>query len=84
MFDIRWTMRALKQTRAFSRSDRVRIISGVETLKNWPNCKNVKALKDHRYPYRLRVGNYRVFFTVDKYATIVAVEEVRKRDERTY
>ena len=44
----------------------------------------VKALTNHEYEYRLRVGNYRVFFNFDGSVHIAIVEEVRKRDERTY
>ena len=44
-----------------------------------------KALANHEYEYRLRVGNYRVLFNViDGQTRIVMIEEVRKRDERTY
>ncbi|MCX8589007.1 hypothetical protein J3U14_10860 [Gilliamella sp. B3801] len=32
-----------------------------EALADMPNCANVKALTNHKYQYRLRVGNYRVF-----------------------
>jgi len=46
--------------------------------------RNVKALTNHEYGYRLRVGNYRVFFDFDGAVRIVSIEEVRKRDERTY
>jgi mRNA interferase RelE/StbE len=45
---------------------------------------NVKRLRSHDYDYRLRVGNYRVFFDVEKTVEIVWIEEVKKRDERTY
>ena len=45
---------------------------------------NVKKLTNHAYQYRLRVGQYRVFFDVDSDVKIVAIEEVKKRDERTY
>jgi len=37
-----------------------------------------------RVRLRLRVGNYRVFFDFDGAVRIVSIEEVRKRDERTY
>ena len=53
-------------------------------LVDLSSARNVKALKDHEYGYRLRVGNYRVFFEFDGAVRIVSVEEVRKRDERTY
>ncbi len=47
----------------------------VSTLKN---------SKKHRYRYRLRVGRYRVFFDHDTGIKIVKIQEVKKRDERTY
>lgn len=55
-------------------------------LVDLSRAKNVKALKDHDhdYGYRLRVGNHRVFFDFDGAVRIVSIEEVRKRDERTY
>ena len=49
-----------------------------------PDCQNVKALAHHEYGYRLRVGNYRVLFDWDGAIKVVDIEEVRKRDERTY
>ncbi|MGH9772622.1 MAG: type II toxin-antitoxin system RelE family toxin [Candidatus Acidiferrales bacterium] len=56
----------------------------VDELTNFPNVANVKHLTRHRFPYRLRVGRYRVFFTVEAVAVIIEIEEVKKRDERTY
>ncbi len=46
--------------------------------------RNVKSLTNHEYGYRLRVGSYRVFFEFEGAVRIVSIEEVRKRDERTY
>lgn len=47
-------------------------------------ARNIKALINHEYGYRLRVGGYRVFFDLDGAVSIVSVEELRKRDERTH
>jgi mRNA-degrading endonuclease RelE of RelBE toxin-antitoxin system len=54
-------------------------------LAAWPDCRNVKALVG-REGYRLRVGRYRVLFTINAHhePVIVQIEEVKKRDERTY
>ena len=48
------------------------------------NVANVRALKGHEVRYRLRVGNYRVLFDLDDGVRIITVQEVKKRDERTY
>jgi len=56
----------------------------VAVLADMPDVNNVKALTKHQYGYRLRVGNYRVLFDWDGAVKIVNIEEVKKRDERTY
>ena len=53
-------------------------------LLDLSKARNVKALTHHEYRYRLRVGNYRVMFEFDGAVRIVSIEDVRKRDERTY
>ncbi|WP_425522579.1 type II toxin-antitoxin system RelE family toxin [Xylella fastidiosa] len=64
--------------------DSKRVRSECNKLTNMPDCLNVKALINHKHQYRLRVGNFRVLFDFDVTARIVAIEEVKKRDERTY
>ncbi|GAA7512156.1 type II toxin-antitoxin system RelE/ParE family toxin [Helicobacter pylori] len=55
------------------------------SLKPFPDFSNIKALTNHTYEYRYRVGDYRVFFNiVGNTMNIVSIEEVKKRDERTY
>ena len=63
---------------------RVAITDATRTLVNFPECKNVKLLKNYIYDFRLRVGRYRVFFDFDGQIKIIAIQEVKKRDERTY
>ncbi|HGY57334.1 MAG TPA: type II toxin-antitoxin system RelE/ParE family toxin [Caldithrix abyssi] len=65
---------------------RLAIISGIEILKDFPDSfpQNVKKLKNHQDDYRIRIGRYRVLFNYDRNIKIVFIEEVKKRDERTY
>lgn len=49
-----------------------------------PNVQHVKSLTRHAHGYRLRVGRYRVLFDWEDSINIVHIEEVKKRDERTY
>ncbi|HDL1710241.1 TPA: type II toxin-antitoxin system RelE/ParE family toxin, partial [Mannheimia haemolytica] len=56
-----------------------------DDLAYFPYCANIKALTNHQYDYRFRVGNYRIFFNIEgETMNIVSIEEVKKRDERTY
>jgi len=82
---INWTKKARKQLIPIPRHDVERIITAVESLQAWPNVQGIKALID-RDDYRLRVGRYRVLFTVTPggEVTVILIEEVKKRDEHTY
>ena len=84
MNSIGWMPKAAKQLRKLDRQHQVAIRDGVITLTTMPDCQHVKALTNHNYGYRLRVGDYRVLFNWDGEIRIVEIEEVRKRDERTY
>jgi mRNA interferase RelE/StbE len=55
-----------------------------QELGDFSHSQNVKKLTNHEYHYRLRVGRYRVFFNFEGQVKVVLVEEVKKRDERTY
>jgi mRNA-degrading endonuclease RelE of RelBE toxin-antitoxin system len=83
---IEWKPKARKQLLKLDHQVRVQIRDNVGTkLSTFPFGPGVKALVAHQYGYRLRVGNYRVLFDyVGNAACIVSIEEVRKRDERTY
>ncbi len=83
MKEIRWTTKAVRQLRKIKdRQEQIRIYEAVDELKNFPNCRNVKKLKGHENLYRLRVGRWRVIFSED--LTIITIEEVKRRNERTY
>ena len=82
---INWQPKALRQLRKVDAHAGKQIRSAVSTaLLDLSKARNVKALTNHEHGYRLRVGNYRVFFEFDGAVRIVSIEEVRKRDERTY
>lgn len=70
--------------RSKEKSARQRIFAEVQLLATFPDCVNVKKLTNHVYSYRLRIGDYRVFFEFDGAVRIVLIEEVKKRNERTY
>lgn len=60
-----------------------RILTVIEDFAAGKAC-DVEALVDHADTHRLRVGDFRVLMTIDVMVEISWIEEVRKRDERTY
>jgi len=82
---INWLPKALRQLRKIEVQQAAKILYAVTTeLADLSQSRHVKALTGHAHSYRLRVGSYRVLFEYDGSIRIVTIEEVRKRDERTY
>lgn len=85
MYNIEWESKARKQlAKIDDQATRDEIYDSTERLCDLQNVEQVKKLSNHKYGYRLRVGRYRVFFDVDDSVRIIHIEEVKKRDDRTY
>jgi mRNA interferase RelE/StbE len=84
MFEIIWKSKALKQALKLPLMDRKRVSQAVSRLKDKEGWVNVKHLAKHKYDYRMRVGRYRILFNCEETIKIIKIEEVKKRDERTY
>ena len=86
MNEITWHNRARKQMKSIPAEYREAIHERVDMLVDFPGVASldVKELRGHQYQYRLRVGRYRVLFDHDSGIKIVFIQEVKKRDERTY
>ena len=86
MNKILWHNRARKQLLKIEFKKRMAIIENVEKLIDFPASfpSNVKKLKNHQHDYRMRIGQYRVLFDYKETVKIISIEEVKKRNERTY
>lgn len=87
-YQISVTKKALKQLRPIPRQQQIRIYGAIRKLEDSATWGDVRKLVNHEYGYRLRVGDYRVLFNATDDRTVeineVVVEEVKKRDDRTY
>lgn len=87
-YKVVWTRKALKQLDKIQAEYRTKIRKATRKLDNSATWGNVKKLTKHEYDYQLRAGNYRILFnaTNDREIEIneVSIEEVKKRDNRTY
>ncbi len=84
MNKIQWTKKAVKQLHRIAQNDKERVFSKITTLRQFPDCLNIKKLRGFEDTYRLRVGRYRVLFLFVETIKVIRIEEVKKRDERTY
>ncbi len=84
-YRIKIDAKAHKALRRLDKQDRERIIAAIDALAEDPlplGCKPVKLAP--RGTYRIRVGSYRVLYTVLSDDQIIAVSRIARRQERTY
>ena len=85
MYSIDWKRKASKQlAKIDGQATRDEIYDTVDNLREFPVVEQVKKLTNHKYDYRLRVGDFRIFFNIGDVVQIIYIEEVKKRDDRTY
>lgn len=60
------------------KNERLRIVKAIELL---PNGEDIKKLKGHSNLLRLRVGDYRIIYTVDNGELIIYIIDVTNRGE---
>ena len=80
---VEWSVRSIKDMRRLSPGDRERVIAKIEQYAEFPEglANQVSSLTNSDY-LRLRVGNYRVIFSVDNSTVaIMLVLRVRHRRE---
>jgi mRNA interferase RelE/StbE len=58
-----------------------RVMRAVEALGGEPRPSGCRKLKGGEAAYRIRVGDYRVIYTVDDAVIAVAIERIRHRRE---
>jgi mRNA interferase RelE/StbE len=84
VYRLRFRSRSVrKELDALDDDTYLRIVAVIYYLRENPRPAGVKKLIGQE-AYRIRIGDYRVLYTVDDEGKVVRIEAVRKRDERTY
>lgn len=82
---VEWQNKARKQLKKLKNPQAIsRILRGIDELEQDLPTLDLIPLQNHQYSHRLRIGDYRVFLNIDEVVEIAFIEEVKKRDERTY
>lgn len=76
MYKIIILKKAKKFIDALPKNERIRVVMAIEQL---PNGSDIKPLKGHDGLLRLRVGSYRIIYTVDNGELIVYVIDANNR-----
>lgn len=78
MYNIIIKKQAKKFIEKLSKSDKQRIVKAIEKL---PGGDDIKKLKGHTDIYRLRVGDFRILYTVNDNELIVVVIDAGNRGQ---
>ncbi len=72
---------AEKDLRRLDSSTRQRVVRAIWRLANNPRPSGCRKLVNTRNAYRIRVGEYRVIYSISDVVLVVAIESVRHRRE---
>ena len=78
MFEITWTEKAYEQLNKLDGMIAHRILKKLDELSQDPFSKDIRRLKGER-AYRMRIGDYRVIFDIDKNKLIILILRVGHR-----
>ena len=78
MYKIIIKKKAKKFIDKLPKNEKMRIVKAIEVL---PNGEDIKKLKGHTDLFRLRVGDYRIIYTVDNGELTVYVIDAGNRGE---
>ena len=83
-----WTLivanRAQKNLKRFPAEVRNRIIAALRNLAMDPFARGVIPLSGGTTGFRLRVGDYRILFEINKDRALIEVRDITRRTTQTY
>ena len=83
VYEIRFrSRRVTRELDSLSRTDYRRVIAAIERLATDPRPDGSARLEDNIF--RIRVGRFRVIYSVDDDLRLVEIGGVRRRSETTY
>jgi mRNA interferase RelE/StbE len=80
-YRIVWKNSAKKELRNIEKKEIIKILNEIEKLSLNPYPNNHKKLLGTEYTFRIRIGNYRVVYSVIDKELLVEVIRVRHRRE---
>ena len=78
-YQIEWRRSAQKELRRLPRAVIRRVVTAVEALAQTPVPTGAIKLSGTEHTYRLRVGDYRVVYTVEQDILLIEIVRVRHR-----
>ncbi len=81
MYEIRLTKRVERQLSKLVPEVQVRLQLAIDTLEENPRPDGVKKLKGKDNQYRIRVGDYRIVYTIEDQKLLVVIVQLGARSD---
>jgi len=80
-YRIEFTRSAERDLRRLDRSMLARVMAAIDALADEPRPSGVKKLVGSEHTYRIRVGDYRVVYSIEDRLLLLLVQRVRHRGD---
>lgn len=80
-YEIHWKTSAERELRSIDPQHILRIVNAVDALASNPLPSKCRKLRGSKRDYRIRVGDYRVIYKVDRKGKLITIYRVRHRSE---
>jgi len=80
-YRIEFTRSAERDLRRLDRTMVPRVVAAIDALAEEPRPSGVKKLVGSEHTYRIRVGDYRVVYSIEDRLLVVLVERIRHRGD---
>jgi len=78
-YSIHFKLSAEKSFAKLAKKEQLKIFKAIETLADNPRPHGVKKLKSKTPLYRIRVGDYRVIYTIEKDRVLISIVKIAHR-----
>lgn len=79
-----YSRRFAKEIKKFPQKEQIKIIQKIESALENPRQFSIKLETTNPAVYRLRAGEYRIFFGLDNIEKIMKIVKVERRTSQTY
>lgn len=85
MLDLIYSPRAQKALKKFPKDYQLLIVKKIVQLKNNPKPRGFDKIAAKKPPlYRIRIGDYRVFYFIDETDKEIIIVDIQRRTTQTY
>ena len=81
LFEIRWKASAKKELKKIDKVEIKKIVSEIEKLSLEPYPTNHKKILGTEHIFRIKIGSYRVIYSIENQQLIIEIIRVRHRKE---